>query len=112
MLCGLTRLARFNVTVDQIPRDKGGKSLYFEGVPIPTSLALVAGMAVALWMGVLGGVGAVSGGGGGKAGLEMEMVVPGGVLLGGTLVEVHPIVAVFALWGCAMLSRRVRVPKL
>ena len=30
VLCGLTRLARFNVTVSQLPKDVTGKSKYFE----------------------------------------------------------------------------------
>lgn len=42
---GLARLARFNATVALIPADKSGKSKYFEGLPIPSSLALTAGMA-------------------------------------------------------------------
>lgn len=42
---GLARLARFNATVALIPADKSGKSKYFEGLPIPSSLFLTAGMA-------------------------------------------------------------------
>ena len=34
VLCGLTRLARFNISVNNIPKDKHGKSQYFEGLPI------------------------------------------------------------------------------
>ncbi|EGE00799.1 phosphatidylserine synthase [Trichophyton tonsurans CBS 112818] len=45
VLCGLTRLARFNVTVATLPKDKTGKSKYFEGTPIPTTLVLVGIMA-------------------------------------------------------------------
>ncbi|MCJ1264328.1 CDP-diacylglycerol-serine O-phosphatidyltransferase [Lobaria immixta] len=45
VLCGLTRLARFNVTVANVPKDATGKSKYFEGTPIPTSLGIVAAMA-------------------------------------------------------------------
>jgi len=41
VLCGLSRLARFNVTVQSLPKDAAGKSKYFEGTPIPTTLSIV-----------------------------------------------------------------------
>ncbi|KAG5220949.1 CDP-diacylglycerol-serine O-phosphatidyltransferase [Salix suchowensis] len=40
--CGLARLARFNATVALVPKNEAGKASYFEGLPIPTSLGLVA----------------------------------------------------------------------
>lgn len=43
--CGIARLARFNATVASVPKDATGKSKYFEGLPIPTSLILVGIMA-------------------------------------------------------------------
>ncbi len=39
--CGISRLARFNVTAADLA-DDSGKVKYFEGTPIPTSLILVA----------------------------------------------------------------------
>ena len=39
--CGLSRLARYNVTASSLS-DDSGKVRYFEGTPIPTSLVLVA----------------------------------------------------------------------
>lgn len=42
---GLARLARFNATVALIPADSTGKSKYFEGLPIPSSLFLTGTMA-------------------------------------------------------------------
>ncbi|PWN25764.1 CDP-diacylglycerol--serine O-phosphatidyltransferase [Jaminaea rosea] len=48
---GVARLARFNVTTALIPHDKSGKAKYFEGLPIPTSLILVGGMALCLLFG-------------------------------------------------------------
>lgn len=36
VLCGLTRLARFNISANMIPKDKTGKSQYFEGLPVPS----------------------------------------------------------------------------
>ncbi|MET0852764.1 MAG: CDP-diacylglycerol--serine O-phosphatidyltransferase, partial [Candidatus Rokuibacteriota bacterium] len=38
--CGISRLARYNVTAEEISGD-AGKVTYFEGTPIPTSVLLV-----------------------------------------------------------------------
>lgn len=43
---GIARLARFNATVAHAPKDASGKTSHFEGLPIPTSLGLVAAMAL------------------------------------------------------------------
>lgn len=48
---GIARLARFNVTTASIPHDSTGKARYFEGLPIPSSLVLVGGMAICLLAG-------------------------------------------------------------
>lgn len=48
---GIARLARFNVTTASIPHDSKGKAQYFEGLPIPSSLILVGGMALCLLSG-------------------------------------------------------------
>ncbi|KAI9676917.1 MAG: CDP-diacylglycerol-serine O-phosphatidyltransferase [Caeruleum heppii] len=93
ILCGLTRLARFNVTVAALPKDKTGKSRYFEGTPIPTTLGIAAVMA--WWV---------------SRGWVLEDV-PGGVLGQGQWWEVHPVVAVFVLSGCAMVSKSIHIPK-
>jgi CDP-diacylglycerol--serine O-phosphatidyltransferase len=91
--CGLTRLARFNVTVASLPKDATGKSKYFEGTPIPTSLSIVG------WMGywVYNG--------------WVQHNVPGGMMLAGTLLEFHTVVLVFVAWGCMMTSRTIHIPK-
>ncbi|MCJ1307742.1 CDP-diacylglycerol-serine O-phosphatidyltransferase [Agyrium rufum] len=94
VLCGLTRLARFNVTVSTLPKDATGKSKYFEGFPIPTSLAIVTVMAVYVGQG------------------RIHESIVGGVLAKGMLWEVHPIAAVFGVWGCMMVSRSIHIPKL
>lgn len=39
--CGISRLARFNVTSDALTNIATGKVRYFEGTPIPTSILLV-----------------------------------------------------------------------
>lgn len=44
--CGISRLARFNVTSAALTNAATGKVRYFEGTPIPTSIVLVILMAV------------------------------------------------------------------
>jgi CDP-diacylglycerol--serine O-phosphatidyltransferase len=44
--CGISRLARFNVTSASLTNAATGKVRYFEGTPIPTSILLVILMAV------------------------------------------------------------------
>jgi len=39
--CGISRLARYNVTAEALSAE-AGKVTYFEGTPIPTSVLLVA----------------------------------------------------------------------
>ncbi|TLS23424.1 uncharacterized protein PpBr36_06686 [Pyricularia pennisetigena] len=93
VLCGLTRLARFNVTTDDIPKDATGKAAYFEGTPIPTSLALDGLMAYWVRSGTI------------------HDAIPGGLWLAGTPFEFHPIIAVFILHGCCMTSKTIHIPK-
>lgn len=93
VLCGLTRLARFNVTATSIPKDSSGKAAYFEGTPIPTTLALDALMA--WWI----STGRVHG------------ALPGGLWLAGSALEVHPVVTLFVVHGCLMTSRTIHIPK-
>ncbi|ODH14229.1 hypothetical protein ACO22_06627 [Paracoccidioides brasiliensis] len=94
VLCGLTRLARFNVTVATLPKDTSGKAQYFEGTPIPTTLAIAALMAY--WVSqdwILG-------------------EIPFGVVGAGSLLEFHPAVGLFVVHGCLMVSRTIHIPKL
>jgi len=93
VLCGLTRLARFNVTAQHLPKDATGKSKYFEGTPIPTTLSIAAGMA--FWV---------------SRGWVHEQL-PFGVLSKGELWEVHPVAGLFVLWGCTMDSKSIKIPK-
>lgn len=93
VLCGLVRLARFNVTTASLPKDASGKSAYFEGTPIPTTLALDGLMA---WWVSRGWILAD---------------VPWGVVGEGSWWEVHPVVALFVVHGCLMTSRTIRIPK-
>src|SRR5207253_5854415 len=47
VVCGVSRLARFNVTAADLADDRTGKVKYFEGTPIPTSILIVAMLAAA-----------------------------------------------------------------
>jgi CDP-diacylglycerol--serine O-phosphatidyltransferase len=89
--CGVSRLARYNVTADSLSDDEG-KVKHFEGTPIPTSLLLVLLMSWAAAQGALG------------ASLWFGQVVFAGFTL-------HPIVLLFAVSGSLMISR-IRFPKL
>ena len=51
--CGVSRLARYNVTAETLTADSG-KVRYFEGTPIPTSVLLTALLAFAAWQGRVG----------------------------------------------------------
>ena len=42
VVCGVSRLARFNVTAAALADAETGKVKYFEGTPIPTSIVIVA----------------------------------------------------------------------
>ncbi|EAW24786.1 CDP-diacylglycerol-serine O-phosphatidyltransferase [Aspergillus fischeri NRRL 181] len=93
VLCGLTRLARFNVTVAVLPKDKTGKSKYFEGTPIPTTLGIASLMAY--WV---------------SQGWILEDL-PIGLAAQGTPLEFHPVVLLFVLHGCMMVSKSIKIPK-
>ncbi len=50
--CGVSRLARYNVTAETLS-EGSGKVKYFEGTPIPTSIVLVGLMALAASLGAV-----------------------------------------------------------
>ncbi|WP_407670700.1 CDP-alcohol phosphatidyltransferase family protein [Paraburkholderia megapolitana] len=90
VVCGVSRLARYNVTAEALSQETG-KVSYFEGTPIPTSIVLVLVLVIAakldsigpnLWFG------------------EVHMH-------GGTL---HLMTLLFGLSGSLMISR-IRIPK-
>ncbi|KAB8248319.1 Gar1-domain-containing protein [Aspergillus flavus] len=93
VLCGLTRLARFNVTVAVLPKDKTGKSKYFEGTPIPTTLSIASLMAYWVSQG------------------WVQEDLPLGVIAQGTAFEFHPVALLFVLHGCLMVSKSIHIPK-
>jgi len=92
VVCGVSRLARFNVTAAALADETTGKVRYFEGTPIPTSIALVALLGVAaafgrihddLWFGV--------------------------IRLGPA--TLHPAALLYGVSGSAMISATLRIPK-
>jgi len=89
--CGVSRLARYNVTAETLA-DGGDKVKYFEGTPIPTSVAIVGLLAWLAWTDRIGAA------------------LPFGVLQLGQW-QLHPLVLVFALSGSLMISKTIRIPK-
>ena len=89
--CGVSRLARYNVTAEKLS-EGGDKVKYFEGTPIPTSMFLVLLLAFAAWQGAIG-----------------PALWFGAVQIGGY--TLHPLVLLFAVSGSLMISR-IRIPKL
>jgi CDP-diacylglycerol--serine O-phosphatidyltransferase len=90
--CGVSRLARFNVTAEALSAGSD-KVKYFEGTPIPTSLALVAIVAVSAWLGRVG-----------------DALPLGTVHLGPG--QLHPLTLLWALSGSLMISKTLHIPKI
>ena len=89
--CGISRLARYNVTAEAMSAATG-KVTYFEGTPIPTTVLLVLLLVVLAAAGRIG-----------------DAIPFGSVRVGGT--SFHPLVLVFVLSGSLMISRTLRIPK-
>ncbi len=90
--CGVSRLARYNVTAEALS-EGADKVKYFEGTPIPTSVALTGVLAFAAWKDRIGddlywGVWSLG---------------PG---------DLHPLALLFVLSGTLMISKTLRIPKL
>src|SRR6476620_5171122 len=54
VVCGISRLARFNVTAAELSGGSG-KVRYFEGTPIPTSILIVVLLGVAFYVNAING---------------------------------------------------------
>jgi CDP-diacylglycerol---serine O-phosphatidyltransferase len=92
--CGVSRLARFNVTAETLSGDdSSGKVKYFEGTPIPTSVVLTGVLALEAWRGCV------------ERG-ELD----GGVYTIGPW-QLHLLSLLFALSGSLMISKTLRIPK-
>jgi CDP-diacylglycerol--serine O-phosphatidyltransferase len=83
--CGLSRLARYNITAEQLSAETG-KVKYFEGTPIPASILPLGILMLAFWNGRL---------------YPMS-------LLG---VESHALAWLFGAFGTLMISKTLRIPK-
>jgi len=92
VVCGISRLARFNVTADALSAGTG-KVKYFEGTPIPTSILIVIVLGVAfskhaiddqLWFGAY---------------RVFELAI------------LHPLTLIYAVSGMGMISSTIRIPK-
>lgn len=90
--CGVSRLARYNVTAETLAQGSD-KVKYFEGTPIPSSLLLVGVIAIAAVNGAIGDA------------LWFGMVHIGPW-------QLHPLVLMFAVSGSLMISRTLHIPKL
>lgn len=91
--CGVSRLARYNITADALSANAAGKVKYFEGTPIPSSVLLVLALGVAAWQGRIG-----------------EAIWFGTIPIGS--LKLHPLVLAFVLSGSLMISKTIRIPKL
>jgi CDP-diacylglycerol--serine O-phosphatidyltransferase len=89
--CGVSRLARYNVTAESLAAG-ADKVKYFEGAPIPTSLSLTAVLTILALTGHLG-----------------NAMWLGDVGLGPF--RLHPITLLFAAHGSLMISKTIRIPK-
>lgn len=89
--CGISRLARYNVSA-YAAATASTKVTAFEGFPIPSSLLLVALMAVLA-----------------ATGLWQDRLPLGSVTFLG--MRLHPLALIFGLHGSAMVSKTLRIPK-
>jgi CDP-diacylglycerol--serine O-phosphatidyltransferase len=89
--CGISRLARYNVTAESLAAETG-KVRYFEGTPIPTSTLLVLVLVGLAWAG--------------RTGADL----PFGVVSLGAF-SVHPLSVLFVISGSLMISKTIRIPK-
>ena len=92
VVCGVSRLARFNATAAQLADAETGKVKYFEGTPIPTSIAIVGLLAIAFWTGRID-----------------DNLWFGAVRIGPA--TLHPLTLVYLVSGSAMISATLRIPK-
>jgi CDP-diacylglycerol---serine O-phosphatidyltransferase len=90
--CGVSRLARYNVTAESLS-GATGKVDHFEGTPIPTSVLLTAVLAFAAWQDRIG-----------------DALYGGAIDLGPW--TLHPLALLFVLSGSLMISKTLRIPKL
>jgi len=86
VICGVSRLARYNVTAESLGGGPNGKVRYFEGTPIPTSIVPLGLLLLAFRTGSLWPVDV--------AGLRL-----------------HIVSLLFVVSGSLMISKTLRIPK-
>jgi CDP-diacylglycerol--serine O-phosphatidyltransferase len=89
--CGVSRLARYNVTAEQLSQGSD-RVAYFEGTPIPTTVLLTGVLAVAAWQDRLDDN-----------------------LWWGTWTlewELHPLSLMYVVSGSLMISKTLHIPKI
>jgi CDP-diacylglycerol--serine O-phosphatidyltransferase len=91
IVCGVSRLARFNVTAAALSAGTG-KVKYFEGTPIPTSILIVALLGVAFRLNRID-----------------DALWFGAVHVGPAVL--HPLSLIYAASGSAMISATLRIVK-
>lgn len=92
VICGVSRLARFNVTAYALADPGTGKVKYFEGTPIPSSIVIVALLGVAFFTNQID-----------------DHLWFGAYRLG--FAGFHPLTIIYGLSGSAMISATLRIPK-
>jgi len=92
VVCGVSRLARFNVTSAELADETTGKVKYFEGTPIPTSIVIVLLLGAAQWLGRVD-----------------DQLWFGVYQIGPALL--HPLSLIYGASGSAMISATLRIPK-
>jgi CDP-diacylglycerol--serine O-phosphatidyltransferase len=89
--CGVSRLARFNVTAMDLA-DERGKVRYYQGTPITTSIILAGLLGMFYWLG------------------WVDSHIPFGSFHIGPW-EFHPLAVLYAVNGGTMISSTLRIPK-
>lgn len=92
VVCGVSRLARFNVTASALADSETGKVKYFEGTPIPTSIIIVALLGAAVFLGHID-----------------DRLWFGAYKIGPAWL--HPLTLIYGASGSAMISATLRIPK-
>ena len=92
VVCGVSRLARFNVTAADLADSDTGKVKYFQGTPIPTSIVIVGVLALAFLQGRID-----------------ERLWLGVTKIGPALL--HPLALIYGVSGSAMISATLKIKK-
>jgi len=92
VVCGISRLARFNATAAELSGGTG-KVKYFEGTPIPTSIVIVIILGIAFW----------------NHAIEDHLWL--GAYRVAEVATLHPVSLIYLISGLGMISATIRIPK-